>query len=138
VERSRYGFAGFWFLSLLAAWFLLRLALLVAFKPTAVPVTDILLALLSGFHRDIFAALAETIPLLVWMLIIPDRRFGSLWHRVLFIGACPRLLVRAGLPAVRLSSSSLTSSNRRFNTVRRRLPHLSQGGLHQHLGVRIT
>ncbi|MGO8930837.1 MAG: LTA synthase family protein [Limisphaerales bacterium] len=87
-RRSRYGFAGFWFLSLLAAWFLLRLVLLIAFKPAGVPLTDVVLALLSGFHRDIFAALAETIPLLAWMLIIPDRRFGSLWHRVLFIGAC--------------------------------------------------
>ena len=87
-KRSRYGFAGFWFLSLLVIWCLLRLVLLVAFKPVGVPATEILLALLSGFHRDIFAALAETIPLLVWMLIIPDRRFGSLWHRVLFIGAC--------------------------------------------------
>jgi phosphoglycerol transferase MdoB-like AlkP superfamily enzyme len=86
-KRSRYGFAGFWFLSLLAFWFLLRLVLLVAFKPAAVPVSDLLLALLSGFHRDLFMALAETIPLLAWMLIIPDRRFGSLWHRVLFIGA---------------------------------------------------
>jgi phosphoglycerol transferase MdoB-like AlkP superfamily enzyme len=86
-KRSRYGFAGFWFLSLFALWFLLRLVLLVAFKPAAVPVSDLLLALLSGFHRDIFMALVETIPLLACMLIIPDRRFGSLWHRVLFIGA---------------------------------------------------
>ena len=87
-KRSRYGFASFWFLSFLAAWFLLRLVLLVVFKPAAVPVTDVLLALVSGLHRDVFAALMETIPLLAWMLIIPDRRFGALWHRVLFIGAC--------------------------------------------------
>jgi phosphoglycerol transferase MdoB-like AlkP superfamily enzyme len=86
-KRSRYGFAGFWFISLLVVWCLLRLVLLVAFKPAGVPVADILLALLSGFHRDIFMALVETIPLLAWMLIIPDRRFGSLWHRLLFIGA---------------------------------------------------
>src|ERR1035437_872031 len=87
-KRSRYGFVSFWFLSFLAAWFLLRLVLLVVFKPAAVPVTDVLLALVSGLHRDVFAALMETIPLLAWMLIIPDRRFGALWHRVLFIGAC--------------------------------------------------
>ena len=86
-KRSRYGFAGLWFVSLLVAWCLLRLVLLVAFRPAGVPVTDILLALLSGFHRDIFMALVETIPLLAWMWIIPDRRFGSLLHRLLFIGA---------------------------------------------------
>ena len=84
-RRSRYGLAGFWFLSLLAAWFLLRLVLLVAFKPPALSAADILLAFLSGFHRDVFAALAETIPLLCWMLIVPDRRFGALWHRLSFL-----------------------------------------------------
>jgi phosphoglycerol transferase MdoB-like AlkP superfamily enzyme len=87
-RRSRYGFAGFWFLSLLVVWCLLRLVLLIAFKPAGVSFIDILLALLSGLHRDVFAALVETIPLLAWMWIIPDRRFGSLWHRMLFFGAC--------------------------------------------------
>ncbi len=86
-KRSRYGFAGFCFLSLLAAWCGLRLVLLFAFKPAGVPATEILLALLSGFHRDLFMALVETIPLLAWMLIVPDRRFGALWHRVLLIAA---------------------------------------------------
>lgn len=87
-NRSRYGFAGFWFLSLLAAWFVLRLVLFFAFKPPALPAADVLLAFLSGFHRDLFAALAETIPLLFWMLVVPDRRFGAGWHRVLFLGGC--------------------------------------------------
>jgi len=87
-KRSRYGFAGFWFLSLLAAWFLLRLVLLAVFKPVGVPLTDILLALLSGLHRDVFAALAETVPLLIWMLLLPDRQFGSRWHRVCLLGTC--------------------------------------------------
>ena len=84
---SRYGFAGFWFLSLLGGWFLLRLVLLLAFSPAARSAGEVLLAFLSGFHRDLFAALAETIPLLFWMLIVPDRRFGDSWHRVLFLGA---------------------------------------------------
>jgi phosphoglycerol transferase MdoB-like AlkP superfamily enzyme len=87
-NRSRYGFAGFWFLSLLGAWFLLRLGLLLAFKPSALSAAEVLLAFLSGLHRDIFAALAETIPLLFWMLLVPDRSFGALWHRVLFLGGC--------------------------------------------------
>ena len=30
----------------------------------------------------------ETIPLLCWMLLVPDRSFGALWHRVLFLGGC--------------------------------------------------
>ena len=87
-RRSRYGFAGFWFLSLLAGWFLLRVVLFLAFKPPGLSAADVLLAFLSGFHRDLFAALAETIPLLFWMLIVPDRRFGARWHRVLFLGGC--------------------------------------------------
>src|ERR1017187_1446565 len=85
-RRSRYGFACFWFLSLLAAWFVLRLVLLLAFKPAALSAGDALLAFLSGFHRDLFAALAETVPLLFWMLIVPDRQFGATWHRVVLIG----------------------------------------------------
>ena len=88
-RRSRYGFAGFWFLSLLAAWFVLRLVLLLGLQAgRAAGGATSLLAFLSGFHRDLFAALAETIPLLCWMLIVPDRRFGALWHRVLFLGGC--------------------------------------------------
>jgi phosphoglycerol transferase MdoB-like AlkP superfamily enzyme len=87
-RRSRYGFACFWFLSLLGAWFALRLVLLLAFKPAALSAGAALLAFFSGFHRDLFAALAETVPLLFWMLILPDRRFGATWHRVLFLGGC--------------------------------------------------
>jgi phosphoglycerol transferase MdoB-like AlkP superfamily enzyme len=59
-----------------------------AFKPAALSAGEVLLAFLSGFHRDLFAALAETIPLLCWMLIVSDRRFGATWHRVLFLGGC--------------------------------------------------
>jgi phosphoglycerol transferase MdoB-like AlkP superfamily enzyme len=87
-RRSRYGFAGFWFLSLLGAWFVLRLVLLLAFRPAVLSVGEVVLTFLSGFHRDVFAALAETVPLLCWMLIVPDRRFGATWHRVLFLGGC--------------------------------------------------
>jgi phosphoglycerol transferase MdoB-like AlkP superfamily enzyme len=87
-RRSRYGFAGFWFLSLVACWFLLRVVLLLVFRPPGLSAANVLLAFLSGFHRDLFAALAETIPLLCWMLIVPDRRFGGRWHRVWFLGGC--------------------------------------------------
>jgi len=87
-RRSRYGLAGFWFLSLLTGWFLIRLVLLIAFKPSGLLAGDVLLAFVSGFHRDVFAALVETIPLLFWMLIVSNRRFGALWHRILFLGGC--------------------------------------------------
>jgi phosphoglycerol transferase MdoB-like AlkP superfamily enzyme len=87
-RRSRYGFATFWLLSLLAVWFLTRLVLFFAFRPAGASVADVVLVFLSGLHRDFFAALVETIPLLCWMLIVPDRSFGAVWHRVLFLGGC--------------------------------------------------
>ena len=59
-----------------------------AFRPSGVSRTEVLLAFLSGFHRDLFMALVEMMPLLCWMLIVPDRRFGALWHRVLFLFGC--------------------------------------------------
>ena len=67
-KQSRYGFAVFSFFSLLGAWFLLRLVLLFAFKPVTLPPVEVLLALLSGFHRDVFGALLESIPLLLWLI----------------------------------------------------------------------
>ena len=88
VRRSRYGFVGFCFLSLLACWFVLRLALLLIFRPPELTLANLLAAFLSGFQRDVFAALVEMIPLLVWLLLVPDRSFGARWHRILFLGGC--------------------------------------------------
>ena len=87
-KRSRYGFASFYFLSLLVAWFILRLVLFFAFKPAALSVTDILRSFLNGFHRDIFAALVETVPLLIWLWIVPERWFPARRHRFLLLGGC--------------------------------------------------
>src|SRR5439155_26188808 len=64
--RSRYGFAAFFYLSLLVAWFVLRLVLFLAFKPADLPVADVLRAFISGFHRDVFIGLVQSIPLLLW------------------------------------------------------------------------
>jgi len=86
-KRSRYGFAGFWFLSLVGAWFVLRLVLFLAYAPAGLPPADVVLALLSGLYRDLFAALVGTLPLLGWMLIVPDRAFQARWHRLLFLAA---------------------------------------------------
>jgi phosphoglycerol transferase MdoB-like AlkP superfamily enzyme len=87
-RRSRYGFAGFCFLSLVASWCLLRLALLVAFRPPALSSSALLAAFLGGFQRDVFVALAETIPLLGWMLLVSNLSFGARWHRVLLQIGC--------------------------------------------------
>ena len=87
-KRSRYGFAGFYFISLLLGWLILRLVLFFAFRPAGLPAADILRAFLAGFHRDFFAALVETIPLLFWLWIVPERRFPGRWHRVLLLGGC--------------------------------------------------
>src|SRR5258706_3373891 len=91
-KQSRYGFAAFYFLSLLLGWFVLRLVLFFTFKPAGVPGSDILRAFLSGLHRDFFAALVETIPLLFWLLIVPERWFPARWHRILLLGGCFVLL----------------------------------------------
>src|SRR5258706_4985259 len=85
--RSRYGFAVFFLLSLLAGWFLLRLILLLAFKPAGLPLAEMAFAFLSGFHRDCFVGLLFTLPLLFWTFIIPERWLGARWHRRLFFGA---------------------------------------------------
>lgn len=86
--RSRYGFAAFWCLFLVVAWFVLRLVLFFAFKPSGLDAGDVFRAFLSGFYRDLFVALVQTLPLLAWFLIIPNHRFPARWHRVLFLLAC--------------------------------------------------
>jgi phosphoglycerol transferase MdoB-like AlkP superfamily enzyme len=87
-RRSRYGFAAFYCLSLVAGWSILRLVLFFAYKPTGLSAADPWLAFLSGFHRDLFAALVETIPLLFWMFIVRDRAFlQARWHRIVFLAA---------------------------------------------------
>ena len=87
-KRSRYGFVGFCFLSLVVLWFVLRLALFLAFRPAGLALTDILLAFASGLQRDVFVALVTILPLLFWFLIVRDRAFGSTWHRVVLLIGC--------------------------------------------------
>ena len=86
-KRSRYGFALFFFLSLLAACFLLRLVLFVQFgweEPHSVG--TIANIFLIGIHQDALVALITTLPLLFWLWIIRDRTFGKRWQRVVFVG----------------------------------------------------
>ena len=53
-RRSRYGFAFYYFLSLIAGWFALRLVLLLAYKPTGLSFSNDLSTFLARFERDIF------------------------------------------------------------------------------------
>src|SRR6185436_6945789 len=38
-----------------------------------------------GLYRDFFVALLLCLPLLCWLLIVPNRWFGQKWHRALFM-----------------------------------------------------
>lgn len=84
-SRSRYGFAAFWCIFLVVAWFVLRLVLFFAFRPSGLPAGDVLHAFISGLHRDLFVAVVQTLPLLCWFLIVPNHRFPARWHRILFL-----------------------------------------------------
>jgi phosphoglycerol transferase MdoB-like AlkP superfamily enzyme len=88
-KRSRFGFAVFFFFSLLAGCSLLRLALFLRFgSPGQVPVEAIAQLFLTGFHQDFLVALITTLPLMFWLTVIRDRAFGKRWQRVVLIGGC--------------------------------------------------
>ncbi len=82
-RNSRYGFAAFCLISLMAVWLLLRLVLFLQFRPPA-PFADSALAFAAGFSRDFIAGLWLTLPLLFWLLVAPERLFRAKWHRVAF------------------------------------------------------
>src|SRR5689334_1910229 len=86
-RTSRYGFALFWFLSLLLAWTLLRVVLFCAYRPAGISAGETVLAFLSGFYRDLAVALLGTTPLLFWFWIVPEESFAKRWHRILFLSA---------------------------------------------------
>jgi phosphoglycerol transferase MdoB-like AlkP superfamily enzyme len=86
-RSSRFGFAAAWLLSLLFGWLVLRVVLLCAFGPDSAP-GAILLALLTGFGRDLTVACWLSTPLLFWLLITPESWFRSRWYRNSFWNAC--------------------------------------------------
>ena len=87
--RSRFGFAVFFLLSLLAAFSLLRLVLFIQFgSPRQVSAGTTAHIFLTGFHADFMVALMTTLPLLFWFALVRERWFGRLWQRVLLIGGC--------------------------------------------------
>src|SRR5262249_17029612 len=82
-KRSRYGFAAFHVLTLMAAWSVLRLILYLSFGPPSEP-DRVMMTFLAGLHRDLFAALALTLPLLLWMLLMPQAWRNAKWFRIFF------------------------------------------------------
>lgn len=83
-KESRFNLALFQIAALLVCFLILRAALFRHFRPDSpVSATEALKTFLIGFHLDIFAALALTLPLILWLSIVPDRWFGSGWHKFL-------------------------------------------------------
>src|ERR1043166_1365789 len=85
-RHSRYGFAGFFIASFLFLNLVLRLVLFFTFK-TDLPVSAgaALQTFAIGVYRDFFVALVLSLPLLCWLLIVPNHWFGKRWHRTLFM-----------------------------------------------------
>lgn len=86
-RASRFGFLGFWIVSLLASWLALRLVFFVQFHPPA-PIGDELLAFLDGFCRDCLVALWLSLPLFAWLVLAPARWLPTRAHRALLWSAC--------------------------------------------------
>ena len=87
-RHTRYGFAAAVAVTLVVIHSALRLFLYVSFRPEGSGLfLDTLRAFFVGLHRDLFVALLGTLPLLGWFLLVPNRWFGKLWHRLLFTAA---------------------------------------------------
>ena len=87
-SRTRYHFVAFWFLTLLAAFTGLRLALVLRYGPTGAAHSDLGRTFLIGLHRDACVALLLLLPLVFWFFILPNRWFVATWHRALIWSAC--------------------------------------------------
>jgi len=98
-RQCRYGFAAFFVVSLMALWFALRLVLFLQFKPEHPLLGDVLQAFLIGTYRDLFVGLLYSLPLFGWFLILTNRAFGRLWHRLFVPGGVLPFLAGANLPA---------------------------------------
>ena len=85
-KRSRFGFAVFFFFSLLVAGSGLRLVLFLRFGSTG-PVSFETFApvLLVGFHQDFLVGLILTLPLVLFFLLVSDEAFGKFWLRMVLI-----------------------------------------------------
>jgi len=68
-------------------WLALRLVLLIRFGLPS-RAGDVVLAFLSGLERDFLVGSWLSLPLIGWLVLAPERRFRSRWHRILFWLAC--------------------------------------------------
>ncbi|HLP77748.1 MAG TPA: LTA synthase family protein, partial [Candidatus Paceibacterota bacterium] len=83
-KHSRYGFAAFFFASIVIALTVLRLVIFAKFAgPSEPTIADTAQTFLIGLHQDIVVALFTTLPLLFWFWIVRERAFGKRWHSVL-------------------------------------------------------
>ncbi|HZR15952.1 MAG TPA: LTA synthase family protein [Verrucomicrobiae bacterium] len=83
-QASRFAFILAWLLTLLVAWFGLRLLLVLQFLPSA-PAKETFQALLHGLYRDAAVGLWLTLPVFAWLFFLPPRRALT---RGLFWTAC--------------------------------------------------
>jgi glucan phosphoethanolaminetransferase (alkaline phosphatase superfamily) len=83
--HSRLGFAVALWICLLAAFFVLRLALFLNFAPSGLSFGTAALSFIVGLHQDLFPSVLVMLPILLWSWVIPDSWFGQLWHRIIFI-----------------------------------------------------
>jgi len=86
--RTRYHFVVFCFLTQLAAFTGLRLALFLKFGPASAAPSELGTTFLIGLHRDVYVALLLLLPLVFWFFLLPNGWFVATWHRVLFRFAC--------------------------------------------------
>src|SRR3954466_12979205 len=85
-KRSRSGFAVFFFFWLLVAYTFLRMLLLWKFGwQENIGLWGGTKLLVIGFAQDFLIALLTTVPLLIWLWVLPDRAFQQGWHRGLFM-----------------------------------------------------
>jgi phosphoglycerol transferase MdoB-like AlkP superfamily enzyme len=81
-KKSRYGFAAYFFASLLIACFILRVVLLSRFdRGTTVSMGSIVQAFLIGLHQDFAIALMTALPLLFVFWVLPNRWLARRWCR---------------------------------------------------------
>ena len=80
-QRTRYGFAGFFLLSLLVCWTALRAVLYAEYHPENTPWKELVWTFLIGASRDLLVGSTYCLPLCLWFLWVSNRRFAQLWHR---------------------------------------------------------
>ena len=81
--RTRFSLAAMHLVLFLLMMAVLRVVLLVQFKPDSVSVTTALQGYLIGLHLDLFVALLATLPLIFWLALLPDARYRARWHNIL-------------------------------------------------------